>query len=280
MQPADAATALAREREIMNFYAPHFRTFHLFNSLTYERERKWLAGWIIKTLRKSGADWTQLSILETGSSTGNLLEHLSNAGCKKLAGLDIAEEMVAEARKHVPSARFIHGSIESHDFGGEQFDVLLATFTLHHMHEPRAFFEMADRILKPGGWIFISEYNATGWGNAGWTRSVIEFLVAPLRFLVKIKNHKQLTSQHNIPLMFNPSHRLLSYSDIRSAMTHPGDFTWSRLTKGLLTLAFNYALVPQSNLDQAIFNIFSVLDLVVKPFRAGGFQCIIGRHKK
>ena len=277
MQPADAA-AIAREREIMNFYAPHFRTFHLFNSLLYEQERKGLAHWILQMLRRAGADVTRLSFLEAGTSTGNVLEHFAAAGCRTLTGLDVAEEMVAEARKHVPAARFIHGAIETHDFGGETFDVVIASFTLHHMPEPRAFFEMVDRVLKPGGWVFVADYNGTGWGNAGWTRTVIELLVAPLRRLIKIKNRRWLKSQHDVPLLFNPAHRLLSHDDIRRAIPHPDAYQWSRSTQGLLTLAFNYALVPQSRLDRAIFRLFSVIDLVVKPFRAGGFQCLVGRR--
>ena len=65
---------LDSERELMNFYAPSFRSFNLFNSYIYIEKRRRFVNWALDILRKDGADPTKLAILEAGTSTGDTLE--------------------------------------------------------------------------------------------------------------------------------------------------------------------------------------------------------------
>jgi SAM-dependent methyltransferase len=275
----DVQTVLAKEREIMNSFAPHYRTSYFGNSYFYREERKRFMAWVLRTLREAGRDPARLSFLNPGSSVGDLLEPLARAGARRLTGLDIAEEMLRVARRRVPSARFILGSIESHDFGPERFDVILTSFTLHHMLDPRAFFTLVDRVLAPGGWFFILDYNAEGWENAPGTKPVVHALAAPLRRLMKWKNRRILARQPDVKFTCNPAHHLLTYGQIRAAMPSPAAYRMRRHTRGVLLPAFNYALVEESALDRTLARGLDLLDRVAEPFAAGNLQWIAGQRR-
>jgi SAM-dependent methyltransferase len=279
MPTADLQTVLAKERELMNFYAPHYQTSYFINSYFYREDRRMFTDWIIKTLRRNGREPEKLSILEVGTATGDVLDLLATAGCLKLTGLDIAEEMLAVAHHRVPIARFIRGSVEHHDFGTERFDVVIATFTLHHMYNPRAFFDLVHRILAPDGWFFIKDYNADGWVNRPGTKPAIHMLVAPFRRLIKWKNRRILKQQPDLPLLFNPAHRLLRYRDILDAMPNQDAYVLQRHTRGVLLPLFNYALVEESAFDRMIYRVFDWMDRAAEPFGAGDLQMIAGHHK-
>jgi len=278
MPRADLETVLAKERELMNSYAPFYQVSNFFNSYVYREERRKFTDWIVRTLRHAGREPASLSILEVGAGTGDTLELLAGSGCRRLAALDIADEMLAQLRQRIPLARCLHGSIERYDFGSERFDVILATFTLHHMHDPRAFFDLVDHVLAPGGWFFIGEYNAGGWGNSRWSKPMIGTGISPFRRLMKWKNRRILSGQPKIPLLFNPAHRVLSYHDIVGSMSNPDAYALQRRTRGLFLPAFNYALVEDSGLDRLLYRFLERLDFVAGYFGKGFFQWIAGRR--
>jgi ubiquinone/menaquinone biosynthesis C-methylase UbiE len=278
MPPLELATVLDAERKIMNRLAPYAPTHPLLNSYYYRRERPKFVEAIVRAVRAAGRDPTDCSVLEVGVGAGDNLALLAAAGFRRLTGLDIAEEMLRQTREWVPSARTLHGSVEAHDFGAERFDLVLAMFTLHHMLDPGAFFRLVDRVLDPGGWFAIAEYNAQGWPNARWTRPLIDLTAAPLRRLIKLKNRRLLARDEPVPPEFNPAHRLLSFQQILDAMPNPQAYATQRTTHGLLLSAFNYALVEESAFDRAFAEVLDRVDGIVMPPHAGNLQLIIGQR--
>jgi len=278
MPPFDLDTILSTERDLMNRFAADFETNPLFTSYFYEHERRRFISWVLEIMRLGGMDARTASILETGQSAGGNFVLLEQAGCQRLTGMDIAEEMINEAKRHVPRARYIHGSIEHHDFGNERFDAILAKFTLHHMYDARAFFSLVDRVLAPGGWFFICEYNAAGWSNARWTKPVIETLVAPLRRTLKWKNRKKLCLSSCPAAKFNPAHRLLTYPEILAAMPSPENYSLLRRTRGVFLPAFNYAIVESSAFDRGLYRVLDTVDRIAEPFKGGNLQWIAGKR--
>ncbi len=279
MPPVDLPAVLEFERNLMNHYAPRYRTDLLFNSYFYRKERLWFATLLLKTLRDAGRDLADCKILEVGCGPADNLELLAKAGCRNLTGLDLAEGMVEESRRAMPQARFVQGTIEHHDFRGEKFDAVLAAFTLHHMFDPASFFHMVERVLAPGGWFFIGEYNAKAWSNVPWSKLLIDGGMAPLRRLIKLKNRHALAQGDRLTAMFNPAHRILGFEEILRAMPHPEHYTIQRATRGLLLPAFNYALIEDSALDRFAFRALERFDAVVTPRDAGHIQFIIGQKR-
>ena len=270
---------LAHERNLMHYYAPHYRDITLFNSYVYVSDRRRFVAWCLQRLRDAGQDPANLSILEVGTSTGDVLELFAQAGCRRLTGLDISEEMLAQARRHVPSARFIHGAIEHHDFGTERFDVVVATFTLHHMHDPAAFSRLLERVLAPGGWFFVQDFNLKGWVHAGWPKWVIQGLAKPFREALKWKNRKALRAMPQVPALFNPVHQVLSNEEILAAFPRRDAYDLQWQTDGLFLETFNYALVESSAFDRRLARLINAVDRVAKPFGIGALHWIAGQRR-
>lgn len=274
----DLATVLAEERRLMNSYAPYYHESLHINSYFYREERRRFVAWVTGLLAADKRNPRATSILNVGCATGHVLQELAGRGFTRLTGLDHAERMLEHAQQRVPGGRFIPGTVEHHDFRGEQFDAVIAGFTLHHMYDARAFFELVDRVVAPGGWFFILEYNAAGWENRLWGRLVFHGLALPFRMLLKLKNRRQLVQPHHPPIEFNPAHRLMTYRRILNAMTSRERYRLQRRTRGLFLPVLNYSLVEESAVDRALHRGLDAVDLIVKPFGAGNLQWIAGQR--
>ena len=275
----DLGAVLDEERELMNFYAPHYRTSLMFNSYYYREERRHFADWMLGILADAGRDPPALSYLDVGCGTGELLELLAERGCFELTGIDLAEEMLRERNhRRVPGARLVHGSVEHHDFGSERFDVIASILMVHHLCDPGAFFRLVDRHLEVGGWFFVLEYNGAGWLHGRVVRRPINWLVAPMRRLVKIKNRVALASEPPVPARFNHAHRLLRFDDLLDTMPGRDAYRIARYTRGLFLPAFTNALVRESGVDATLYELIDAVDRVVGPFGAGYLQGVAGER--
>ncbi len=107
------------------------------------------------------------TVLELGSGTGNLTTRLSS--CKRLVCVDISEEMTkiashklasrAEIRWHQADVLEALSGNGSEDEEPELFDVIVSTYTLHHLTEPEksTFWQLCTRRCRPGGRIVIGD---------------------------------------------------------------------------------------------------------------------------
>ena len=103
------------------------------------------------------------SVLEIGCGTGSLtLAAKERAGPSgEVAGIDIAPEMVAKAKKKAArnsaDILFREGSIAMIPFSDNHFDVVMCSFMIFHMPEDvrRKGFPEIYRVLKTGGHLFI-----------------------------------------------------------------------------------------------------------------------------
>lgn len=281
MTAIDLATVLAEERRIMNFYAPHYDTATLTNAYVYRIARAQFVDWIAATLREAGRDLEQLTVLEAGSGTGSVTDLMSQARFGHLTGIDLAEGMLREARKRrVPRADWARALIEHPPFRREVFDVVFACFSLHHLYEPRAFFELVDRTLRPGGWFFVLEYDAdSGLGGAS-DGAVHRRLGDLLRRLFALKNRRTLAARPALALLQNPAHRQLGSAIIRQAMPRPEDYDIRREPRGLLLPALLPVLVEESGFDRIVARCANAVDRRLEQRFGGLFQWIAGRRRR
>jgi ubiquinone/menaquinone biosynthesis C-methylase UbiE len=103
------------------------------------------------------------SVLEIGCGTGTLtLAAKEQAGSSgRVAGIDIAPEMVAKAKKKAArngaDVSFTEGSIAAIPFPEKSFDVVMCSFMIFHMPgdvQKEGITEIF-RVLKPGGHLFV-----------------------------------------------------------------------------------------------------------------------------
>lgn len=109
------------------------------------------------------------AVLDVGCGTGTLAiaakRHVGPTGT--VYGIDASPEMIAKADKKARKAgveiAFKNGFAQSLPFPDAQFDVVLTTLMLHHLHR-KAREELAvemRRVLKPGGRVLAVDFGGT-----------------------------------------------------------------------------------------------------------------------
>lgn len=97
-------------------------------------------------------------ILDAGAGTGRLSVLLSKKGADVTA-LDVSEEMLEVLHKKNRKIITVVGDAESLPFSENSFDMVVAAFLIVHLKEPKYFFDEAYRVLKDGGYLFVTNIN-------------------------------------------------------------------------------------------------------------------------
>jgi SAM-dependent methyltransferase len=90
-------------------------------------------------------------VLEVGCGTGNHIigiEEVVGCSCR---GIDPSAEMLVHAVNRGSQVQFSSGKAESLEFPAESFDLVFTVDVIHHVGDRQAFFNGANRILRPGG---------------------------------------------------------------------------------------------------------------------------------
>ena len=81
-------------------------------------------------------------------------------------GLDFAVAAVELARKLVPKGNFQQGDAQALPFPAASFNAVLCGYGLMHLPDPAAALREMLRVLRPGGRMAVSVWDATGFGFA------------------------------------------------------------------------------------------------------------------
>jgi SAM-dependent methyltransferase len=249
------AAVLASEREIMDDFAADYRSMTLSNPYVLREERRWFVEWLLERIRASGRDRLTLSYLDVGCGTGEILELLAEAGCTRLTGIDLSPNMLTEARQHASGdSRLLRGLVEDHPFRDHSFDVVIASFTVHHMLETAPFFDMVNDILRDEGWYFTIDHDADSLMLRRRSHHRIGRVTKPLRYLVEHKqpNAGVLRRLPDRPDRFNPGHRLRSLAEMENTRSPDIDYRLQHDAHGALYAVFLRLFVEESSLDRKL----------------------------
>jgi phosphatidylethanolamine/phosphatidyl-N-methylethanolamine N-methyltransferase len=119
------------------------------------------------------------SVLEVGIGTGLNLP-LYPPTCR-LTGIDLSEEMLDKAIERaqklaMPNVTLKVMDATSLDFGDNEFDKAVATYTISAVPDPVAVLREMRRVVKPGGLLVILNHFRSERRLGGW----IEDMVAPV----------------------------------------------------------------------------------------------------
>ncbi|PYM98442.1 MAG: SAM-dependent methyltransferase [Candidatus Rokuibacteriota bacterium] len=119
------------------------------------------------------------SVLEVGIGTGLNLP-LYPWSCQ-LTGIDLMQEMLDKAVERVHNLAMPNVTLKvmdatSLDFGENEFDKALATYTISAVPDPVAVLREMRRVVKPGGIIVILNHFRSQRTVTGW----VEDMLAPL----------------------------------------------------------------------------------------------------
>jgi len=98
------------------------------------------------------------TVLDCGCGTGRFTDLFAQQGAK-VVGMDISENMTKNAKKKVPSAEFITGDVFSTPFRETQFDIVVCSQVLTHLHEYKKPLLEMKRVTKENGIIVIDIRN-------------------------------------------------------------------------------------------------------------------------
>ncbi len=102
-------------------------------------------------------------VLDLGSGHGLALDMVH---WKDYVGIDISPDMVREAKKQHPNAKFLVGDMEQLEFKDKEFDYVISLFgSVSHSLSPYLTISEILRVLKPGGKAFIMLYSQYSLNN-------------------------------------------------------------------------------------------------------------------
>ncbi|MFZ5985890.1 MAG: methyltransferase domain-containing protein [Bacillota bacterium] len=111
----------------------------------------------LKLLKKS------MSVIDLGSGNGYISLAVAKH-VKKVIAVDISKEMIKELRKNA-RARGVK-NIEALESDGqevpvedESVDMVCASMYLHHIEDPDLAIKEINRVLKPGGMVFLADFH-------------------------------------------------------------------------------------------------------------------------
>jgi ubiquinone/menaquinone biosynthesis C-methylase UbiE len=138
-------------------------------SETYERS---FMQWIIfdrvhrRVLALIPANFVPANIVDIGCGTGRLLRRMHarwpEAG---LAGVDVAEGMVTQARERTDFATIYQAAAEQLPLEDASVDLATSTTSFHHWSNQAKGVSEAVRVLRVGGLFILADMNLAAHGN-------------------------------------------------------------------------------------------------------------------
>lgn len=118
------------------------------------------------------------ALLDVGCGVGRALQRAKErASCGTLAGVDVAEAMIQEARTLLPEADLQVASADALPFPDVAFSHLLSVEAIYYFQDPLASFRELHRVLAPGAKVALAlELFEENRGSHSW-RDALEIPV-------------------------------------------------------------------------------------------------------
>lgn len=132
-------------------------------------------------------------LLEIGCGNGSLLSNLRDLGWE-VEGLDFDPAAVESARSNW-GLNVQLGSLESQYYADNQFDAIVMSHVIEHLHDPLSLLRECYRIIKPGGTIVISTPNIESNGSEKFQSSWLSLDPPRHLYLFSMKTLKQIAEK-------------------------------------------------------------------------------------
>jgi SAM-dependent methyltransferase len=99
-----------------------------------------------------------IDVLDVGTGLGYAAQGAAQRGAVA-TGVDIADEVMARARRRHRGIRFVPGDAEDLPFSEGSFDALVSNFTINHLPRPERAIQEFGRVVVAGGRIALSAWD-------------------------------------------------------------------------------------------------------------------------
>ena len=99
-------------------------------------------------------DLSGCSFLDLGCNAGYYCEYALRSGAKRVVGVDADQDVIAQARKKLPTVEFHDGGWDR-DFPSGTFDVVILLSAIHYAVDPVAIVGKVYQALTPGGLLVL-----------------------------------------------------------------------------------------------------------------------------
>ena len=136
-------------------FAPLGPTYDRYAALlSFGQDRRWRR-FLVSRLDIDRQD----TVLDVATGTGAVARELLAAKGCTVVGLDQSPEMLAEARRRLPSTvKLFEGSADALPFPDAAFDALTFTYLLRYVSDPGTTLRELARVVRPGGTIAGLEF--------------------------------------------------------------------------------------------------------------------------
>lgn len=135
--------------------------------LFYKRHKKWELD-----LGFDAKEWFKgKTCLDAGCGGGRFVVAMSTLGAERVEGIDVSEKAIEAAKTRISDrslsdrAQVQVASVLDIPFPDNSFDYVISSGVIHHTPDPEKAFQELNRVLKPGGKMFLSVY---GKGGINW----------------------------------------------------------------------------------------------------------------
>ena len=126
----------------------------------------------LKTLVEESRISRASTVLEVGCGTGNYIVALEKStGCTGF-GIEPSAKMLDHAQARSTTIDFRQGTLEQGQYDDGFFDLVFSVDVIHYIDDLAAFFAEAQRILKPGGQVFLAPLEVLSFLTARSLRSL------------------------------------------------------------------------------------------------------------
>lgn len=109
------------------------------------------------------------NILEVACGLGGCARYLSSRlGAGKITGINISDVQLAACRANAPGCTFVRMSATDLAFPDASFHHVISIEAAFHFDPRTRFLAEAHRVLRPGGWLVMSDILADAGGYRGW----------------------------------------------------------------------------------------------------------------
>ena len=181
-------------------------------------------------------DWFNGKIcLDAGCGGGRTTVALLNLGVKKAFGLDIGEGNIRDATERAEKAglkniTFNHGSVFEMPFENDTFDFVMCQGVLHHTPDIAAGLREIQRVLKPGGHLWVYLYGKSLFYDLiEMTRDIVaDVPYALLANYMLIMGWALETYLYYQTMLFTPFRTQLSATELKILLKETGFSSWER----------------------------------------------------